>query len=441
MLSVLAALGGVAVGLIAGKKLYASRLTDCQTRLQSLRRKRFPKDDTPSTKLTHLVEQVEQAFDSLQLERDMIFERHDLITTNIAAAVVIRDTAGKIVFCSPYTQVLTGYTLDELYDGDGDFFARLVVEEDRPRYLRAQQVSALAEDISVKYRIQHRSGLKIWLETRLVPVCNEHGILISTMSVSIDVTDSLSYQKQIEEQNRDLSDFAYMVSHDLKAPIFTIKGMAAAMLEDHVGEIGEDGKQLMEYIISATRRLEQLVASVIEYSALATKDGVEEQVNLRTAAENALADQGEMVKSKHAEVRIPETLPLIVGNPVRLYQVFSNLLGNALKYSSPDRPPVITIEERSGLGNSIVIDVKDNGLGIPPGKLSDIFRPYHRAHGNVVEGSGIGLACVKKIMERMGGSVTVSSVEGKGSTFTLTFPGLAPRPRELPEDLARVFEQ
>ncbi|MFN8388752.1 MAG: ATP-binding protein [Bdellovibrionota bacterium] len=383
---------------------------------------------------------LESVFSGLRLERDTIYARHELITTNIAASVIIRDTSGKILFCSPYTQVLTGYSLDEIYDYDGDFFERIVVDEDRPRYQRAQMVSALAEDISVKYRIQHRSGLKIWLETRLVPVCNEQGELVSIMSVAIDVTDTLSYQKQIEEQNRDQSDFAYMVSHDLKAPIFTIKGMASAVLEDHRDALGEDGRGLIEHIVDATKRLEQLVASVIEYSSIASKDAQAGEVQLNAVIDNARADLAELIRSKNAKIQVDADLPSVNANPVRIYQVFSNLIGNALKYSSPERQPEIIISRRRAPGLPIVIEIKDNGIGIPERKIGDIFRPYHRAHGNQIEGSGIGLACVKKIMDGIGGNVSVTSVEGEGSTFVVTFPPPPPKPRAIPEDLARVFQ-
>jgi PAS domain S-box-containing protein len=426
------------LGLALGLALYWVRTREFAKALSGI-------EDEPNTSmqktLAARLAAMKESIHSLRLERDTLFERHDLITTNIAASVLIRDVTGKIVFCSPYTQVLTGYSLDDIYDAQDDFFLRLVVEEDKPRYQRAQQVSALAEDISVKYRILHRSGLKIWLETRLVPVCDEEGTLISTMSVSIDVTDTLSYQKQIEEQNRDLSDFAYMVSHDLKAPIFTIKGMATALLEDHEQALGKDGGELVHYMIDATKRLEKLIASVIEYSALATKDAQDEQVDLNIAVKNSVADLAELVKEKHADISVPETLPTIIGNPVRLYQVFSNLLGNALKYSSAERQPVITIEHRSGPGNTLIVEIRDNGIGVPSAKIQDIFRPYHRAHGNTIEGNGIGLACVKKIMERLGGTVSATSIEGKGSVFMLTFPSVAPKPREIPHDLARAFSQ
>ncbi len=374
--------------------------------------------------------------------RDLVREtldRYELVTTNIAASVIIRDAEGDILFCSPYTQVLTGYSLDEVYSSRSDFLSGLVVEEDLERYRRAQQVSALAEDISVKYRIRHRTGIELWIETRLVPVCDLEGNLVSVMGVSIDVSDTLNYQKQIEQQNRDLGDFAFMVSHDLKAPIFTIKGMASALLEDYGNAIGADGCSLLNYIADATKRLETLVASVIEYSSVATKELEAENVDLAMALQNVVADQAEAIRERGAKVHIDSDLPPVRGNHVRVYQVFSNLVGNALKYSSPERPPEISIRAKLTPG-AVVVEVSDNGLGIPDNKFDEIFRPYHRAHGTSVEGSGIGLACVKKIMDRLGGTVTVESKVGQGSTFRVSFPTPTTNSREVPADLARAFQ-
>lgn len=376
-------------------------------------------------------------------ELSILRERYDLVTNNIAAAVLIYDANGDVTFCSPYTQVLTGYAPKEEIDfpreGAQDLFEHLVVEQDFERYRRARMVSQLGEDILVRYRIRHRSGLALWLETRMVPVCNEDGEVTSVMAVTIDVTDSLTYQQRIEEQNRDLNDFAYMVSHDLKAPIFTIKGMGAALVEDLGPQLGDDGTALVQYIIDAAKRLEQLVGSVLEYSAITTKEGQEADVDTNLVLENVQADLAEYVREKKAVLNIQKDLPFVRADQIRVYQVFSNLLGNALKYSSPERVPQISVRARRGTSNYIVFEVQDNGLGVPGDKLEDIFRPYRRAHGNNVEGSGIGLACVKKIVERLGGSVSVTSVEHEGSTFTVTLPAAHQRPREVPEDLARLF--
>ena len=372
---------------------------------------------------------------------EQLIEHYELMTTNIAASVLIWTVDGRLVFCSPYTQVLTGYSLEDFSDSADDFFANLVIDEDRERYQRAVVVSRLGEDILVRYRIQHRSGLRLWLETRLVPISDEHDNVVTIMGVTIDVTDSLNYQRQIELQNRDLSDFAYMVSHDLKAPIFTIKGMASAMTEDYGETLDEDAQQMLRYIIDGSERLEKLVASVIEYSSLSTKESHIIDVDLNQTLANVVADLGELIKRKDAAIHIEDNLPSVRADQIRIYQVFSNLLGNALKYSSPERKPEISVRLRSRQRASLVIEVSDNGLGIPSAKLDDVFRPYRRAHGNIVEGSGIGLACVKKIIDQLNGAVSVTSVEGQGSTFSLEFPSTASTPRAIPVELARCFEQ
>ncbi len=370
-------------------------------------------------------------------------ERYELVTTNIAASVIIRKLDGSVVLCSPYTQVLTGYSseeIEELHAQGTDFLREIVNKEDLQRYERACAVSQLGEDIFIRYRIRHKSGLSLWLETRMVPVVDEDGEVASVMNVTIDVTDTLTYQQQIEEQNQDLSDFAYMVSHDLKAPIFTIKGMANALLEDYGSTLEQDGTELINFIVDGTNRLEQLVASVIEYSSVATKEGDMANVDLGKVLADVIADLRESIKQKNAEIRLPQgTLPSVIGDTIRVYQVFSNLIGNALKYSSPERAPRIAISVSRPSSDTVAIEIVDNGLGIPEGRLDDIFRPYHRAHGADIEGSGIGLACVKKILDRLGGTVSVSSRINEGSIFTVTFPSPPSDPRAIPEDLARLF--
>lgn len=393
--------------------------------------------------ILHKIKTRSETTDVLRAELELLRERYELVTNNIAAAIVLYTADGEIAYCSPYTQVLTGYTPDEEIEypreGARDLFEHLVLEQDLERYRRARLVSQIGEDILVRYRIRHRSGLTLWLETRMVPVCSDEGEVRSVMSVTIDVTDSLSYQQRIEEQNRDLNDFAYMVSHDLKAPIFTIKGMAAALVEDYGEKIGDDGKTLLNYIIDGAKRLEQLVGSVLEYSALSIKEGQETDVQLNEVLKNVRDDLTELIRNKKAVLEIQAEMPAVRADPIRIYQVFSNLLSNALKYSSPERAPQISVRARPGSNNYVMIEVQDNGLGIPTAKCQDIFRPYRRAHGNIAEGSGIGLACVKKIVEQVGGVVSVKSVEGQGSTFIVTLPSAEVRPQQIPDDLARLF--
>ena len=346
--------------------------------------------------------------------------RYELLTNNLSAAVVIRDSDESVVFCSPYTEVLTGYSVEEIYDSRGEILSEIVLPEDRQRYSRALQISALGEDIAVRYQIKHRSGITLWVETHMVPVCDESGDVVSIMTVTLDVTASVRYQQRIEEQNRDLNDFTYMVSHDLKAPIFTIKGMATLLMEDYGEEMDDDAKESFTHIIEGANRLEQLVKSVVEYSAVSTKDFEETSVPLNKVIQEVLDDYRGQIENTSATINVPDNLPSVLGEELRMYQVFSNLIGNAIKYRSKERTPEITISVANQDEDTVSLDIRDNGSGIPEDKLADVFRPYHRAHGNEIEGSGIGLACVKKIVDRIGGSIEVQSTVEEGSCFTLT---------------------
>lgn len=370
-----------------------------------------------------------------------LLARYELLTTNIAAAIVIYDTDRRVLFCSPFTEVLTGFTIDEIYGSDKDLLAEIVLESDREKFDRARSLAAMGEDYSVRYQVLHKSGLKLWLETRLVPLCDPDGKVVSLMLVTIDVTESVNHQRRIEEQNQDLSDFSYMVSHDLKAPIFTIKGMATALQEDFGEALGSEGKELLDFIMDGATRLEKLIASVIEYSSISTKQHKDDSVDLNDVMRQVLQDLSEQTKQAHASISVDSSLPVVRGDPLRCYQVFSNLVGNALKYRSKDRPAAITVRGGTTGRDLALIEVIDNGSGVPNDKLSDIFRPYHRAHGKEIEGSGIGLACVKKIVERAGGQVGVRSVQGQGSTFWVSLPTPPPKPQAIPDDLLRAYSE
>lgn len=381
-----------------------------------------------------------RSLDQLRVYISEIHERYNLLTTNVAASIIIQRNNGEIVFCSPYTQVLTGYSSEEVSSlSPDDFYANLLIEEDRERYQRAKQVAAIGEDILVRIRIIHRSGIALWLEIRLVPICDAHGETVAIMTVANDVTDSLNYQKLIEQQNQDLNDFSYMISHDLKSPIFTIKGMSTALKEDYSSALGEEGNALLKFISDAANRLERLVSSLLEYSALSIANDEESNVNLEQVLNAVLSDCSQQIKDADVIIERKGQLPQIHGPELRLYQVFSNLISNAIKYRDKSRQLTITISAAETVPGFALVAVRDNGQGIAPGKIDSIFRAFHRAHGAEIEGSGIGLACVKKIVDRIGGSVSVESKVGVGSVFLLTLPLPLPAPQSVPKHLEKAY--
>jgi len=396
-----------------------------------LRRKSKPLESGMTSQLIDtllLLEGVEdqapQSLPELLIRLDSISRnlqgRYDVLMNNLAASVIVYDENWRVRFISPYTEILTGYSAEDFYGSSEDLVETISVSPEK--YLRAKKVTQLGEDFHLQFQVRHRSGVTLWLDGRVVPITNENEEVIGLLAVLIDVTESIRQRKQLEEQNQDLKDFSYMVSHDLKAPIFTIKGMVAALKEDYGSKLDSEGHQLLQFIADGAERLEKLVSSVIEYSAISIREGKAEPVRLIDALETATKDLSEQNKIANGTITLPKTDLYLSADPVRLYQVFSNLIGNAIKYREPTRELKISIKAEAIDSSHILVEVTDNGMGIPANKLSDIFRPYHRAHSSDIEGSGIGLASVKKIVEKAGGTVSVTSEEGVGSTFSVLLP-------------------
>lgn len=365
---------------------------------------------------------LQLAFAELREQSELLADHNEILTKNIMASIVIRDSAGAVAYCSPYTEVLTGYSLAEIHGAGDDFFSQIIHEDDLEQYRRALRVTGFGEPYQFRYRIFHKTGMEMWAETRMVPIIADEGNVASSLAITLDVTASVRQQKQLEETNRDLKDFSYMISHDLKSPIYTIKGMVTMIDEDFSAQLHPDINEALQHIQRAVSRLEQLVSSVLEYSRITTQDSTKEPINPEVILDEVKNDFSMQLEEAGATIVVDTPFDLVLGDRLKLYQIFSNLIGNAIKYRDRMRPLVITVRQETQKSDRYsAITIRDNGLGIPADRLEAVFRPFHRAHGKDIEGSGIGLACVKKLLEKLGGAIDVESNEGEGSTFTVTF--------------------
>jgi PAS domain S-box-containing protein len=354
----------------------------------------------------------------------MLNERYTTLTNNLAAAVIIRDTTTRLIYCSPYTEVLTGYATREIYGAANDFFTTIIHPDDRDAYTRALKVSEFGEAFQHRFRIVHKTGLEMWAESRTVPVLDELGNVVASLAIILDVTGTVRYQRQVEERNRDLQDFTYMVSHDLKAPIFTIKGMVGIIAEDFSGRVPPELGEILDHISRAAGRLEDLVAGVLQYSRVSFQENSLERVDLGAVLSDIARDVAQALAEVGGTLTVPADLPTLRSDRLKVYQIFTNLIGNAIKYRSPERPVTITIAAmRTNEGRTLRITVQDNGTGIPADKFDLVFRPFQRAHTGAVEGSGIGLATVKKLVEKLGGEVSILASSPSGTTFAVDLRG------------------
>lgn len=356
-------------------------------------------------------------------EEKLIWQQQfEHLTKNLAAWVVIEDEA-QIVYSSPYSQVLTGLNptdiqgclIDELWKS-------LVDEEYLPLIRRFREMALVGSDVRLEFPLQNVVGGCNWVEAVIAPMYNaEHDEIQGLMWLCYDVSRFVSVRKTLEERNQDLSDFVYMISHDLKAPIYSIKGLAQFLKQNSQGNISEMNLDILNDITDSANLLEKLISSIIQYSNLSHQKGELEIIDLNDLLEDVIRDLQGQIGDLGAKITISPNLPQLRGERLRIYQVFSNLISNALKYSDSARPPEVTIGAEMSERQTKII-VRDNGLGIPKECLGLIFKPFKRVHHAKAEGSGIGLACVDKIVRKLGGSIHVESEEGVGSSFIITVP-------------------
>lgn len=346
--------------------------------------------------------------------------RYTILTDNLAAAVILHKPDGEVVWCSPYTEVLTGYALSEIYASRTSFLTAHVHGDDRDSIRHAFAIVASGEPFQCRYRFYHKSGLCLWLETRTVPVVDRQSDVHEALSIVLDVTASVNAQLKVEERNRDLNEFTYMVSHDLKAPIVTLRGMLELVKEEYAQRAGSAETEPLDHMGKAIKRLESLVQGVLELAQVSTTERELVPIDLNEVISEVVDDFQWQIGQVGARVGVAPGLPWVFGNKTQLYQIFANLLGNALKYRDPLRAPEIEIGAVEATSRRRVsITVRDNGRGIAREFQEAIFKPFSRAGESAIEGSGVGLAAVKRIVEKLGGSIRVESGAGVGSTFSV----------------------
>jgi PAS domain S-box-containing protein len=232
---------------------------------------------------------------------------------------------------------------------------------------------------------------------------------------------------ELELRNRELQDFAFIASHDLKEPLRKIQAFGDLVMERSRNSLAEESLDYLHRMQDAAARMQELLESLLSYSRLTTQAGPFTRVDLGEAARNAASNLEIRIKETGALVEIRD-LPVLEGDDTQLVQLFQNLLWNALKFHRKDEPPRVQVYSRSEQDGSsgpgtVQIFVEDNGIGFEEKYLDIVFMPFQRLHGRTAyEGVGMGLAICKKIVERHGGSITARSTTGKGSTFILTLP-------------------
>lgn len=228
----------------------------------------------------------------------------------------------------------------------------------------------------------------------------------------------------LERSNEELAQFAYVASHDLAEPLRAISGFAQLLAERYDGRLDEQADRYIGHIVTGTKRMRALIDDLLAVSRVVNAPLPDGEVDLESCLNAVEQSLRPAMSATNAEIR-RGPLPTVAGDEIQLRQVLQNLLANAIKYRSPDRVPVITVTAGHH-DDGVLVVVADNGIGIDEQYRERVFRMFQRLHGrDEFEGTGIGLAVVKRIVERHGGSIWIEDNPGGGCRFCLTLRGPA----------------
>jgi PAS domain S-box-containing protein len=226
---------------------------------------------------------------------------------------------------------------------------------------------------------------------------------------------------ELERSNRELQEFAFVASHDLQEPLRKIQAFSDRLTARADG-LDEEGRDYLQRMTSAASRMQALIIDLLNYSRVNTRGQSLQAVELERVLDEVLLDMEAGIEQAACRIE-RQPLPAVLGDASQLRQVIQNLLSNALKFQAPGNSPLIRIYAEPATGGGSTLCIADNGIGFDEKYLDRIFNPFQRLHGReAYSGTGIGLAIVKKIIERHGASITASSTPGQGSVFRITFP-------------------
>ena len=239
-----------------------------------------------------------------------------------------------------------------------------------------------------------------------------------------EIAERERVERELKRSNEELEQFAYIASHDLREPIRKVCAFSRLLESSLKGKLDADQAENLNYLIDGADRMMRMVDALLSYSRITTRTNPIEEIDLNQTVRNLEAfEVAERLRETGGSIDVPEKLPSVLGDPIQINELMQNLLSNALKFHRDDIPPKIVIGSKKRDDDFVEILVKDNGIGIEEGETEGIFTMFKRAHDrNKYEGSGIGLAICKKIVERHGGEIGVRSNPEGGSTFWFTLP-------------------
>jgi PAS domain S-box-containing protein len=358
-----------------------------------------------------------QATDTL-LERAS--ERFRRVIESAPNAILLVDRHRKITLINGKTEEMFGYARAEIVGRDVESLIPQRFRERHPEYIRAFFSSPQARPMGAGRELfgLHKNGSEVPIEIGLNFVETQEGLY--ALASVVDITERKRSQDELRRSNAELEQFAYVASHDLQEPLRMVASYTELLGQRYRGQLDDKADKYIHYAVDGAKRMQQLVADLLAYSRVGSQGKPPLPVDAGGVLQSVLKSLDRLVRDAEATIEIG-TLPTVMADETQLRQLFQNMLGNAIKFrgAAPPRVEVRAVPDLHFWRFSFA----DNGIGIEMQYAEKIFQMFQRLHSiGKYEGSGIGLAISKRIVERHGGRIWLESTPGVGTIFYFTLP-------------------
>jgi PAS domain S-box-containing protein len=355
-------------------------------------------------------------------------ERFRLIVSNVKDyANIMLDTEGLIVSWNQGAERIKGYRAEEII---GQHFSRFYGAEDVRNGLPALELKQATETGRFEgegWRVR-KDGSRFLANIVITTLRDEKGRLRGFGKITRDITERRQAEEaltrtmaELKRSNEELGQFAYVASHDLQEPLRMVASYTQLLAQRYKGRLDSDADEFIGYAVDGCNRMQRLIQDLLSYSRAGTNIGTLRKISVERTLEEAITNLQVTIRESGAVVT-HDSLPAFVTDDAQLVQLFQNLIGNAIKYRGAEAP-CVHVSATNNAGHEWIFSVRDNGLGIEPQYFERIFILFQRLHGQKeFEGTGIGLAMCKKIVDRLGGRIWVESQPNLGSTFFFALP-------------------
>jgi PAS domain S-box-containing protein len=354
-------------------------------------------------------------------------------------AIFMLDPAGHIVSWNAGAERINGYKADEVIGRHFSiFYIAADLKDNKPaRELEVARTQGQYQEEGWRVR---KGGSRFWSSVLITAVRGPGGELHGFAKVTRDMTEKMlaeqnlrAANERLRASNSELEMFASVASHDLQEPLRKIQAFGDQLATGYADKLGEEGAFYVERMQDAALRMSTLIDDLLTYSRVSSKGRALVPVDLGKIAIEVLDDLETRIKSVNGQVEVGE-LPVVEADPLQMRQLLQNLIGNALKFHRPGRPPHVRVSARrletdkastvpGGSRPQIEIRVKDDGIGFEEEYREKIFGLFQRLHGRgEFEGTGLGLAICRKIVDRHGGHIEAHGRPGEGAEVIVTLP-------------------